>query len=102
LRISESAAAKVLRRAADTVPGIRAASCRITPSQGGEAAHIVTITAAATLDQPLHGRAQALREAVLNSAELVLGLTVTAVHIEINAVLHLSVPSDDRSELRDR
>ncbi|MFE5491788.1 hypothetical protein ACFQ7Z_17850 [Streptomyces virginiae] len=103
LRIAESAAAKVLRRAADTVPGIRAASCRITPSESGEATHVVTITVAATLDRPLRGRAQALREAVLHSAEHVLGLTVTAVNVEINAVLNLPpVPSNDRSEPRER
>ncbi|MBZ9593887.1 hypothetical protein [Streptomyces yangpuensis] len=103
LRIAESAAAKVLRRAADTVPGIRAASCRITASESGAATHVVTITVAATLDRPLRGRAEALREAVLHSAEHVLGLAVTAVHVEINAVLDLSpVPSDDRSELGDR
>ncbi|WP_046776836.1 hypothetical protein [Streptomyces yangpuensis] len=103
LRIAESAAAKVLRRAADTVPGIRAASCRIIASESGDATHVVTITVAATLDRPLRGRAEALRGAVLHSAEHVLGLAVTAVNVEINAVLDLSpVPSDDRFELRDR
>ncbi|MFB7175744.1 hypothetical protein ACFCYM_33735 [Streptomyces sp. NPDC056254] len=102
LRIAESAAAKVLRRAADTVPGIRAASCRITASDSSGATHVVTITVAATPDRPLRGRAEALRVAVLNSAEHVLGLTVTAVNVEINAVLHLSPgPSEDRSGLRE-
>ncbi|MGW6785149.1 hypothetical protein [Streptomyces sp. NPDC054987] len=103
LRIAESAAAKVLRRAADTVPGLRAASCRITASESGEAAHVVTITVAATLDRPLRGRAEALREAVLHSAQDVLGLTVTAVNVEINAVLDFfPVPGDDSADLRDR
>ncbi|MEW2417829.1 hypothetical protein AB0953_29505 [Streptomyces sp. NPDC046866] len=87
LRISERAAAKVLRRAADTVPGIRAASCRMTPAKGS---HAVTITLAATLDQPLQGRAQEVRRAVLHAAEHVLGLAVTTVDLEINAVLEPS------------
>lgn len=87
LRISERAAAKVLRRAADTVPGIRAASCRMTPAKGS---HAVTMTLAATLDQPLRGRAQEVRRAVLHAAEHVLGLAVTTVDVEINAVLEPS------------
>ncbi|MGW6843530.1 hypothetical protein [Streptomyces sp. NPDC054958] len=87
LRISESAAAKVLRRAADTVPGVRAASCRITPAKGS---HAVAITLAATLDQPLPGRAERVRQAVLDAAEHVLGIAVTTVDVEINAVLEPS------------
>ncbi|MEJ8645664.1 hypothetical protein WKI68_39560 [Streptomyces sp. MS1.HAVA.3] len=55
LRIAESAAAKVLRRAADTVLGARAASCRLTPVPGG---HSVAITVAAALDKPLRERAE--------------------------------------------
>ncbi|MGW4688096.1 hypothetical protein ACWEPM_24835 [Streptomyces sp. NPDC004244] len=103
LRIAESAAAKVLRRAADTVPGVRAASCRIAASEGGPAAHVVTITVAATLDRPLRGRAEAIREAVLHSAEHALGLAVTAVDVEINAVLDPSpLPSGGLSEPRGR
>ncbi|MEV5779233.1 hypothetical protein AB0L49_50195 [Streptomyces antimycoticus] len=34
LRIAETAAAKVLRRTADRVPGARAASCRLTLPRG--------------------------------------------------------------------
>ncbi|CAM5623014.1 hypothetical protein [Streptomyces avidinii] len=103
LRIAESAAAKVLRRAADTVPGIRAASCRVAAAKGAHAVHVVVITVAATLDQPLRGRAEAVRQAVLHSAEHLLGLAVTSVDVEVNAVLGRSrVPGDDRSELSER
>ncbi|MFJ3205707.1 hypothetical protein [Streptomyces sp. NPDC086989] len=87
LRIAESAAAKVLRRAADTVPGVRAASCRMIPAKGS---HAVTMTLAATLDQPLPGRAEQVRRAVLHAAEHVIGIAVTTVDVEINAVLEPS------------
>ncbi|MEV7618160.1 hypothetical protein [Streptomyces sp. NPDC089799] len=90
LRIAESTAAKVLRQAADSVPGMRAASCRLTPAAGsweGPAVHVVALTIAATLDRPLPERAEAVRQAVFRAAARVLGLAVTAVDLEINAVL---------------
>ncbi|WP_405785806.1 hypothetical protein [Streptomyces sp. NBC_01367] len=100
LRIAESAAEKVLRRAADTVLGARAASCRLTPVPGG---HSVAITVAAAIDRPLRERAEKVRQAVLNAAEHTLGLAVTAVDLEINAVLELpGVPGGERSELSER
>ncbi|MFI1446080.1 hypothetical protein [Streptomyces virginiae] len=103
LRIAESAAAKVLRRAADTVPGVRAASCRMTAATDGHVVHVVVITVAATLDQPLRWRAEAVRQAVLHAAKHVLGLAVTTVDVEVNAVLEPSwVPGDERSELSER
>ncbi|MFB7114704.1 hypothetical protein [Streptomyces sp. NPDC056291] len=55
LRIAESAAAKVLRHAAGTVPGARAATCRLVPV--GEGIDVrVTMTLAAALDRPLPDR----------------------------------------------
>ncbi|WP_328760986.1 MULTISPECIES: hypothetical protein [unclassified Streptomyces] len=89
LRIAESAAAKVLRRAADTVAGARAASCRLIPTPAGPAVHAVTITVSATLDQPLREVAAAVRRAVLFAAEQALGLAVATVDVEVNAVLEL-------------
>ncbi|MGW7436909.1 hypothetical protein [Streptomyces sp. NPDC054849] len=100
LRIAESAAAKELRRAADTVPGLRAASCRLTPTQDGRASHVVTLTIAATLDQPLPERAEKARRAVLHAADRLLGLAVTAVDLKINAVLEPT--AGRRSELSHR
>ncbi|MET9678347.1 hypothetical protein ABZY68_35445 [Streptomyces sp. NPDC006482] len=100
LRIAESAAAKVLRRAADTVLGARAASCRLTPVPGG---HSIAITVATALDQPLREQAQRIRLAVLYAAEHTLGLAVTSVDLEINAVLELPrLPSGERFELSER
>ncbi|MEV8533188.1 hypothetical protein [Streptomyces sp. NPDC051211] len=86
LRIAENAAAKVLRKAADTVPGARAASCRLTPAGSGTAVH-VAMTLAATLDQPLPDRAAQVRQAVLHAADHALGLAVTDVDLEIDTVL---------------
>ncbi|MFE5520941.1 hypothetical protein ACFQ9Q_24920 [Streptomyces virginiae] len=102
LRIAESAASKVLRRAADRVPGVRAASCRLSPSGAG-LAHLVTITIAAELDKPLREQADAVRQAVLHAAEHVLGLAVTTVDVDVSSVLDASwVPGGGRFELSER
>ncbi|MGW1588256.1 hypothetical protein [Streptomyces sp. NPDC002386] len=86
LRIAESAAAKVLRRAADTVPGARAATCRL--ALVGEGADVrVTMTLAAALDRPLPDRVRQVRRSVLHSAGQDLGLAVTAVDIAVIDVL---------------
>jgi hypothetical protein len=86
LRIAESAAAKVLRRAADTVPGASAATCRLTPV--GEGADVrVTMTLAAALDSPLPDRVRQVRRSVLHSAGQDLGLAVTAVDITVVDVM---------------
>ncbi|MFD3547093.1 hypothetical protein ACFWUW_16045 [Streptomyces sp. NPDC058655] len=100
-RIPQSTAAKILRGAADTVPGARTASCRLTPSNGNRAVHAVAITVAAKLDGPLRERAEAVRQAVLHTAEHVLGLAVTTVDVEVTAVLEPSrMPGgEERSEL---
>ncbi|MFF5023737.1 hypothetical protein ACFY2J_05690 [Streptomyces collinus] len=86
LRIAESAAAKVLRRAADTVPGARAATCRLVHEGNGTDVR-VTMTLAAALDRPLPDRVHQVRRSVLHSAGQDLGLTVTAVDITVADVL---------------
>ncbi|MFE0454594.1 hypothetical protein ACFW2D_25620 [Streptomyces sp. NPDC058914] len=86
LRIAESAAAKVLRQAADTVPGARAATCRLAP-EGNGADVRVTMTLAAALDRPLPDRVHQVRRSVLHSAGQDLGLAVTAVDITVVDVL---------------
>ncbi|MFF4398457.1 hypothetical protein [Streptomyces sp. NPDC001480] len=91
LRIAESAAAKILRQAADTVPGARAATCRLAPE--GEGTDIrVTMTLAAALDGPLPDRVHQVRRAVLHSAVHDLGLAVTAVDITVVDVLEPEPP----------
>jgi hypothetical protein len=91
LRIAETAAAKILRRAADTIPGARAASCRLTPA--GPAVHIA-ITLAATLDRPFPDLAAQVRRAVHHAAHRKLGLASTAIDVEIVSVLESVRPSD--------
>ncbi|MER6464885.1 hypothetical protein ACWC4D_26500 [Streptomyces sp. NPDC001288] len=86
LRIAESAAGKVLRRAADTVPGSRAATCRLIPEDNGTDVR-VTVTLAAALDRPLPDRVRQVRRTVFHSAGQDLGLTVTAVDITVADVL---------------
>ncbi|GHH10967.1 hypothetical protein [Streptomyces rubradiris] len=85
-RIAESAAAKVLRRAADTVPGARAAACRLVPVGDGIGVR-VTMTLAAALDHPLPERVHQVRRTVLRSAGQDLGMAVTAVDIAVIDVL---------------
>ncbi|MER5472592.1 hypothetical protein ABZX90_39435 [Streptomyces sp. NPDC002935] len=86
LRIAESAAAKILRQAADTVPGARAATCRLAPAGEGTGVR-VTMTLTTTLDRPLPDRVQQVRRAVLHSAAQDLGLAVTAVDITVIDIL---------------
>ncbi|MFJ8361829.1 hypothetical protein [Streptomyces sp. NPDC093984] len=86
LCIGEHAAAKVLRWAADTVPGTRAASCRLSPEQDGTGVR-VAMTLAVALDQPLPTRAQEVRRSVIDAADRVLGLAVTDVDLAAVDVL---------------
>jgi hypothetical protein len=86
LRIAESAAAKVLRQAADKVPGVRAATCRLVPA-GEDTSVRVTMTLAAALDRPLPDRVCQVRRSVLDSAGQDLGLAVTGVDITVVDVL---------------
>ena len=86
LRIAESAAARTLRQAADTVPGARAGGCRLVPEGGGTDVR-VAMTLAAALDRPLPDRVHQVRRSVLHSAGQDLGLAVTAVDITVVDVL---------------
>lgn len=87
LWIAESAAAKVLRRAADRVPGMRAASCRLTPHDDNSTRVTLTMTLAATLDHPLPGRASEVRRAVAYAARHELGLAVASIDLTVVSVL---------------
>ncbi len=86
LRIAENAAAKVLRQAADTVHGARAATCRLVPEGEGTDVRVI-MTLAAALDRPLRDRVHEVRRAVLHSAVQDLGLAVSAVDIAVVEVL---------------
>ncbi|RNG17734.1 hypothetical protein [Streptomyces botrytidirepellens] len=92
LWVAETAAAKVLRRAADHVAGVRAASCRLIPDEG-TAKVAIAITLAMTLDHPLPGRAAEVRRAVACAAEHELGLAVSGIDLAIVSVLEPSTPT---------
>ncbi|MFF0001686.1 hypothetical protein [Streptomyces avermitilis] len=66
-RIAESTAAKVLRRAADTIRGARAATCRLVPEGEGTGVR-VTMTLATALNRPLLDRVHQVRRSVFDSA----------------------------------
>ncbi|MDX3362106.1 MULTISPECIES: hypothetical protein [Streptomyces] len=80
--MAEDAAAKVLREDANTIPGARAAGCRLAPE--GEGTDVrVTMTLAAAPDRPLPDRVRQVRRSVLDSAALDLGLAMTAVDLTV-------------------
>jgi hypothetical protein len=95
LRIAETPAAKVLRRAADRVPGVRAASCRLTPHDEGDSKVSVAMTLASTLDQPLPDRATQVRRAVAYAARQELGLAISRIDLRIVSVLETPQPTAD-------
>ncbi|MFG2196674.1 hypothetical protein [Streptomyces sp. NPDC048639] len=99
LQISETAATKVLRRAADTVPGSQACSCRVTPGEEGTGVH-VSLSLASGLETPLHQRAQLVRRAVLRAADRRLGLAVAAVDVEIVDVIGRLHPLRSRAAVQ--
>ncbi|MFJ4851551.1 MULTISPECIES: Asp23/Gls24 family envelope stress response protein [unclassified Streptomyces] len=82
LQIAEHTAAAVLRRAADSIPGVTTASCRIIPADQS-AGVSVSITLAAVLGRPLQETAALVRHAVNAAADHALGLRVTAVDVTV-------------------
>ncbi|MFF0465226.1 hypothetical protein [Streptomyces mexicanus] len=91
LRITERAAAKVLRQAADAVPGARVAACRLTPADENRGVR-VSLTLAAALDRPLPERADHVRRSVLIAAGRDLDMAVATVDITVVDVLELLSP----------
>ena len=84
LFISERAAAFILRAASDTVDGVRARSCRLTP--GGH--HMTTSTdlklsISLRFDMPALAAARAVRMAVRTAARAQLGLTLGRIDIDV-------------------
>ncbi|WP_371484212.1 hypothetical protein [Kitasatospora sp. NBC_00315] len=93
LRITENSATKLLRQAADRVPGAQAVSCRLTPVDGGTAIH-ASMTLAADPHRPLPPLAERVRTSVLEAADRQVGLRVVAVDIHIAELLP---PAGDRA-----
>jgi hypothetical protein len=81
LWLTESAAAVTLREAAETVPGVRAGSCRVQPGEAAEAT--VRLEIAVPLSVPVRATAEAVRRAVLAAAGERLGLAVATVDVRV-------------------
>ena len=82
LHISEHAAAIILRAAGDTVEGVRARSCRLTPAG-------LKLTISLRYGTPAATATKAVRAAVRAAARAQLGLTLGRIDIEV-ADIHLA------------
>jgi hypothetical protein len=85
--IVEAAAAKTLRSAAETVPGVRAGSCRVAPAAGTTAGPRdpvrVTIEVEAGARRALPALAEAVRTAVAGAADRAIGMRVAEVDVAV-------------------
>ncbi|GHI93897.1 Asp23/Gls24 family envelope stress response protein [Streptomyces olivaceus] len=90
LWVREAMAAKALRSAAETVPGVRAGSCRIRPAEsGGSPARgpvRVRLEVVVPLTPPLRDLAERIRRRVHGAADEALGLPVADVDVHITDV----------------
>ena len=82
LHISEHAAAIILRAAGDTVEGVRARSCRLTPAG-------LKLTISLRFGTPAVTATKAVRAAVRAAARAQLGLTLGRIDIEVTDI-HLA------------
>ena len=97
LWIMEAVAARALRAAAESVPGVRAGSCRLR--DGAEPGTVeVRLDIHAPADAPLPDLAAQVRERVWEAADRELGMGVTAVDIRVTDLVSTSLPDDDDQE----
>jgi hypothetical protein len=90
LDISEHAAAFILRAAGDTVDGVRARSCRLTPAAHDRSTSTgLQLTISLRYGVPALTAARALRGAVHAAARRQLGLTLGHIDIEVTDI-HLT------------
>ncbi|NEB05080.1 Asp23/Gls24 family envelope stress response protein [Streptomyces sp. SID13726] len=103
LWIMEAVAARAVRAAAETVPGVRAGSCRLL-SAGADAADGADGPVGVRLDihapagVPLPDIAAQVRERVWAVADRELGMAIAVVDIRVTDVV--SAPADDEQEGR--
>ncbi|MFI8347759.1 Asp23/Gls24 family envelope stress response protein [Streptomyces sp. NPDC085596] len=101
LWVMEAVAARTLRAAAETVTGVRAGSCRITPPDtSGRGEVTVRLEVHAPLGVPLEEVAEEVRQRVARAARLRLGLRPASVDIRIVDLVDAPAgveegPSDD-------
>ncbi|MER7139354.1 Asp23/Gls24 family envelope stress response protein [Streptomyces sp. NPDC000341] len=102
LWIMESAAARTVRAAAETVRGVRAGSCRITLERlpGREAPLIdVRLEIHAPASAPLQDLAEQVRRSVLTAVDSTLGMVLNGIDIRITDLLDAA---DEPGEGTDR
>jgi hypothetical protein len=84
LLISERAAAFILRAAGDTVDGVRARSCRLTPDPHDlSTCTDLSLSISLRFDMPALAAARAVRMAVRGAARAQLGLTLGRIDIDV-------------------
>lgn len=80
--VTEAAAAKAFRAAAETLEGVYAGSCRVTlPVPGGSVR--VSMEVAAGLDRPLPDVAEEVRRRVAAAADAAIGLAVSVIDVAV-------------------
>ncbi|WP_406287683.1 Asp23/Gls24 family envelope stress response protein [Embleya sp. NBC_00896] len=88
LTLTETAAARTLRAAADAEPGVQARSCRIRPHENRAGAAVpgpvtVRLSVGVPYGEPIHPLADRLRERVTRAATERLGLEVAKVDVDV-------------------
>ncbi|MFE3204975.1 Asp23/Gls24 family envelope stress response protein [Embleya sp. NPDC059237] len=88
LMLTETAAARTLRAAADAEPGVQARSCRIRPFENRAGAAVpgpvtVRLSVGVPYGEPIHALADRLRERVRRAAMERLGLEVAKVDVDV-------------------
>ncbi|MEV6719444.1 Asp23/Gls24 family envelope stress response protein [Streptomyces xanthochromogenes] len=82
--VMESAAARVLRAAAERVPGVRSGSCRITPEPDQPGRVAISLHIVAPMTAPgLPALAEEVRRSVGEAADHRLGLEITGIDVHI-------------------
>ncbi|MFD4634125.1 Asp23/Gls24 family envelope stress response protein [Streptomyces sp. NPDC058284] len=116
--IVEAAAARTVRAAAETVPGVRAGSCRIEPftgedrtatsasrgSRGSRAPVRIRLAVAVALTRNLQEVAERVRHRALEAVDAELGMRVAAIDVTITDITDITdsarVTDDDGVERR--
>ena len=94
LWIMEAVVARAVRAAAESVPGVRAGSCRLRDGGDGDGVE-VRLEIHAPADAPLPELAARVRERVWEAADRELGMDITAVDIRVTDLVPASLSDDD-------
>ncbi|MFD5257415.1 Asp23/Gls24 family envelope stress response protein [Streptomyces bobili] len=98
LWIMEVAAARALRTAAETVPGVRAGSCRLLDVREDGTVE-VRLDIHAPVGVPLPDLTARVREQVEQAADRALGMAIASVHIRVTDLLPLTADDDRKGRM---